>query len=77
MSESLLLIIAYGITIVASAMLGGYLPQIIRMNHVRMQVVLSFVGGMMLGVAVLHLLPHGFAEIRPTWRCTGASDVRL
>lgn len=58
-----LLLIAYGITIVASAMLGGYLPQIIRMNHVRMQLVLSFVGGMMLGVSVFLLLPHGFAEI--------------
>ena len=58
-----MLVIAYGITIVASAMLGGYLPQVIRMNHVRMQLVLSFVGGMMLGVAILLLLPHGFMEI--------------
>lgn len=58
-----LLIFAYGITIVASTMFGGYLPRVIRMNHVRMQVVLSFVGGMMLGVAVLTLLPHGFSTI--------------
>ena len=58
-----LLIFAYGITIVASTMAGGYLPQVIRMNHVRMQVVLSFVGGMMLGVALLILLPHGYSSI--------------
>ena len=58
-----LLILLYGITIVASTMFGGYLPQVIRLNHVRMQVVLSFVGGMMLGVAVLILLPHGFISI--------------
>ena len=58
-----LIVLAYGVTIIASAMCGGYLPQIIRMNHVRMQVLLSFVGGMMLGVAVFLLLPHGFLEI--------------
>ena len=63
MPESLL-VLAYGITIIASAMAGGFLPQIIRLNHVRMQVVLSFVGGMMLGVAVLHLLPHGFLSLQ-------------
>lgn len=71
MSESLL-ILAYGITIVASTMAGGYLPQIVRMNHIRMQVVLSFVGGMMLGVAVLHLLPHGFQSLQK-WT-EGSSD---
>ena len=58
-----LLVLAYGATIVASAMCGGYLPKIIRMDHVRMQVMLSFVGGMMLGVGVFLLLPHGFLEI--------------
>ena len=61
--DNTLLVIAYGITIIASAVAGGYLPHVIRMNHVRMQVVLSFVGGLMLGVAILHLIPHGFVEI--------------
>lgn len=59
-----LLVVAYGLTIVVSAVAGGYLPQLVRMNHLRMQVLLSFVGGMMLGVAVLHLLPHGILEIQ-------------
>ncbi len=59
-----LLLAAYGITIVASAMAGGYLPRVVRMNHFRMQLILSFVGGMMLGIAVLHLLLHGFMEIQ-------------
>lgn len=53
-----ILVIMYGITIVASAVLGGYLPQYVRMTHVRVQLILSFVGGLMLGVAVLHLIPH-------------------
>jgi len=59
-----LLVLAYGITIVASAVAGGYLPRVVKMNHFRMQLILSFVGGMMLGVAVLHLLLHGFIEIQ-------------
>ena len=71
-----LLVIAYGITIIASAMAGGYLPRIIRMNHVRMQVVLSFVGGLMLGVAVLILLPHGFLEIHRSYQ-TEASPEQI
>ena len=56
-------VFACGITIVASTIAGGYLPRVFRMNHVRMQLVLSFVGGMMLGVSLLTLLPHGFVSI--------------
>ena len=58
-----LLVFAYGLTIVASSMAGGYLAWGFRIDHVRMQFVLSFVGGMMLGVAMLMLLPHGFLAI--------------
>lgn len=58
-----LLVIAYGLTIAASSVAGGYLPLLIQMNHLRMQILLSFIGGMMLGIAVLHLLPHGMEEI--------------
>ncbi len=57
------IVFAYGITIVASTMAGGYLPRIFHMSHLRMQSALSFVGGVMLGVALLILLPHGFLEI--------------
>ena len=57
-----LVVIVYGVTIVASAVAGGYLPAVIRMTHVRMQMILSFVGGLMLGIAVLHLLPHSWEK---------------
>jgi zinc and cadmium transporter len=53
-----LLALTYGVTIIASAVAGGYLPSLVRMTHVRMQMILSFVGGLMLGIAVLQLLPH-------------------
>ncbi|MFI4874314.1 MAG: ZIP family metal transporter [Blastopirellula sp. JB062] len=47
--------------IVAASMLGGALPSIVRLTHTRMQLMMSGVGGLMLGVGVLHLLPHGAA----------------
>lgn len=34
------------------------LPSVIKLTHLRMQLALSFVSGLMLGVAVLHLIPH-------------------
>lgn len=34
-----------------------------RLSHTRMQLMMSFVAGLMLGVAILHLLPHAVAEL--------------
>lgn len=48
--------------IVAASMLGGALPTLMRLTHTRMQMMMSGVGGLMLGVGTLHLLPHGIAE---------------
>ena len=41
---------------------GGWLPLVIRLTHQRMQIALSFVAGVMLGVGLLHLLPHSYSE---------------
>lgn len=51
-------IIGYSLVIVAGSLFGGWLPTKFRLSHTRMQVILSFVGGMMLGIGLLHLLPH-------------------
>jgi zinc and cadmium transporter len=53
-----LLLVAYCITIAIASAVGGALPSVIRMTHARIQLVLSLVCGVMLGVALLHLLPH-------------------
>ena len=45
------------------------------MNHLRMQILLSLIGGMMLGVAVLHLLPHGLDEIDQGLSATAQADA--
>lgn len=48
----------YCIVIVLASLLGGWLPTKIRLTHRRMQFIMSFVGGMMLGVGMFQLLPH-------------------
>lgn len=57
-----LLLLFYCVCIVISSLLGGLAPQLVRLNHRRMQLMMSLVGGLMLGVALLHLLPHSVAE---------------
>lgn len=53
----LVLAIATPVLIIAS-LAGGAIPGMVRHSHLRMQLALSFVSGLMLGVAVLHLMPH-------------------
>lgn len=59
------LLIGYSIAIVAASMLGGWLPSFIRLTHKRMQMLMSVVGGLMLGIGLFHLLPHGLVELGP------------
>jgi zinc and cadmium transporter len=42
-------------------MAGGALPTLFKLTHLRMQCLLSLVGGFVLGVALLHMIPHGVA----------------
>lgn len=56
-----ILITVYCVTIAAAAFAGGMLPSTLRLTHTRMQLIMSFVGGLVLGVGLLHLLPHSLA----------------
>lgn len=58
----------YCTVIVFSSLLGGWLPSLIRLTHTRMETLISFVGGLMLGIGVFHLLPHAIAEMGSTDR---------
>ena len=44
-----LLLTVYCLLIVAVSLLGGWLPSRIKLTHTRMQTIVSFVGGLMLG----------------------------
>ncbi len=57
MSPSFLLLV-YCILIVTASLLGGWLPSLMRLTHTRLQIMMSCVGGLMLGIAIFHLLPH-------------------
>lgn len=52
------LLIAYCVLIAAASVAGGWLPALVRMTHLRTQLLMSFVAGLMLGIGLLHLLPH-------------------
>ncbi|MEO8495088.1 MAG: ZIP family metal transporter [Planctomycetota bacterium] len=58
-----LLLIVYCVLIVTASLLGGWLPFLVQLTHRRMQLLMSFVGGLMLGVALLHMIPHALAEV--------------
>ena len=53
-----LVVSLYSMLIVTGSLLGGMIPSRFRISHLGMQIILSFVGGLMLGIGLLHLLPH-------------------
>ena len=53
---------AYCGLIILASLAGGWLPIAAKLTHKRLQVAISFVAGFMLGVGLLHLLPHAFHQ---------------
>jgi zinc and cadmium transporter len=56
------LISIYGGLIILASLAGGWLPIAARLTHTRLQVAISFVAGLMLGVGLLHMLPHAWHQ---------------
>jgi zinc and cadmium transporter len=62
------LLTIYCCLIVLASLAGGWLPSMLRLSHLHMQLLMSLVGGMMIGVACLHLLPQAIAQLNdPAW----------
>jgi zinc and cadmium transporter len=66
----------YSLVIFLAALVGGSVPLVMKLTHTRMQVALSFVAGVILGIGLLHLVPHGFEELQNIdqavgWTLTG------
>ena len=57
------LTLGYCLLIILASLTGGWIPSLIQLTHTRMQTVISFVGGLMLGIGVFHLLPHSIHEL--------------
>jgi zinc and cadmium transporter len=51
-------LILYCVLILLASLLGGWVPLWIRLTHRRMEIAVSFVAGIMLGVAFFHMIPH-------------------
>ncbi|TWU51637.1 ZIP family metal transporter [Rubripirellula reticaptiva] len=67
------LLFTYCVVIVIASMAGGWLPALMKMTHLRTQLLMSFVSGLMLGIATLHLFPHATVELNSASKAgTGA-----
>ncbi len=51
-------LVIYCVLIALASLLGGWIPSGFKLGHRQTQLILSLVSGVMLGVAMLHLLPN-------------------
>lgn len=56
-------LIVYCVLIIIASTAGGSLPALMKLTHRKIQFVLSLVSGVMLGVALLHLLPMAITKL--------------
>jgi zinc and cadmium transporter len=63
MTSNFWLLVVYCALVLVASLAGGWLPLFVRLTHTRLQVAISFVAGLMLGIALLHFLPDGAQEI--------------
>src|SRR3990172_9389171 len=52
----------YCVFILLASIAGRMIPLWIGLTHQRMELAVSFVAGLMLGVGLLHMLPHAIAD---------------
>jgi zinc and cadmium transporter len=62
MSPAWLLTI-YCVLVLLASLAGGWLLLVIRPTHTRLQMAISFVAGLMLGIALLHFLPDANEQL--------------
>jgi zinc and cadmium transporter len=72
----LFVLTAYLALIVLASLGGGWLTSRMRLTHTRMQLIMSFVAGLMLGVCFLHMVPHSMhathsADLSMVWLVAG------
>lgn len=63
MTSSGWLLVIYCALVLSASLAGGWLPLMMRLTHTRLQLAISFVAGLMLGIALLHFLPHAAEEL--------------
>jgi zinc and cadmium transporter len=58
------LLFVYCVLVMVASLAGGWLLLLIHLNHTRLQMAVSFVAGLMLGIALLHFLPDANAQLK-------------
>jgi zinc and cadmium transporter len=61
--SSVLLLAIYCALVLLASLAGGWFLLIIRPTHSRLQIAISFVAGLMLGIALLHFLPDADEQL--------------
>ena len=69
--STVMLIAVYSGLIIFASLAGGWLPLVARLTHTRLQLAISFVAGLMLGVGLLHFLPHAWYQLHSIDRTVG------
>jgi zinc and cadmium transporter len=57
------LLLIYCLLVMVASLAGGWLLLLIHLNHTRLQMAVSFVAGLMLGIALLHFLPDANEQL--------------
>src|SRR5215469_18578302 len=70
------LLAIYCALVLLASLAGGWLPIVVRLTHTRLQVAISLVAGLMLGIALLHFLPDandhlGSLDRTVSWMLSG------
>lgn len=58
------LLVLYCAAVFIASLAGGSLPMLLRLTHARLQMAISFVAGLMLGIALLGFVPHASHELQ-------------
>jgi len=61
--SSTMLLCGYCLLALLAALAGGALPGLCKLTHSRLQIAVSFVAGLMLGLSLLGLLPHSVHQL--------------
>lgn len=57
------LLFFYCASVLLASLAGGWLPLLVHLTHTRLQMAISLVAGLMLGIALLHFLPHAAEQL--------------
>jgi zinc and cadmium transporter len=66
-----MLLAIYCVLVLLASLAGGWLLLIIRPTHSRLQIAISFVAGLMLGIALLHFVPDADEQLHSIDRVVG------